>query len=147
MVSLPVLLSGFVTFRNISLVPFVLLAIYFLLLFLLTIPWVQRQQVITFPFISIASSHFRSATYAHKIYPGGHHSKDFGFHGFGDKQVTEFDLKTADGETLNAWHVLPLNVYAEHRSAIVNGSAKAFNLLRDNPDAKVVVYCMSFRQS
>ncbi|KAI2486205.1 hypothetical protein Ptr902_00338 [Pyrenophora tritici-repentis] len=35
--------------------------------------------------------------------------------GFLRNQVTPFQLKTLDGETLHAWHVLPLETYRKHQ--------------------------------
>ncbi|KAF2214577.1 hypothetical protein CERZMDRAFT_110203 [Cercospora zeae-maydis SCOH1-5] len=41
-------------------------------------------------------------------------------HGFAPNQVTPFNLSTPDGETLYAWHVLPLDCYTRHETAILN---------------------------
>lgn len=67
--------------------------------------------------------------------------------GFAKHQITPFNISTPDGETLYAWHVLPLNVYAKHRESLVSGHAgdlqewRAAILSRvtqDSPDATVV---------
>nr|POE77680.1 isoform 2 of protein abhd12b [Quercus suber] len=38
--------------------------------------------------------------------------------GFSKNQVTPFNLHTPDGETLYAWHVLPLDAYARHERSL-----------------------------
>src|ERR1700744_729893 len=38
--------------------------------------------------------------------------------GFLRNQVTPFELKTPDGETLHAWHVLPLETYRKNEKAL-----------------------------
>lgn len=62
--------------------------------------------------------------------------------GFLRNQVTPFQLITPDGETLHAWHVLPLETYRRNENAIRNQPAGlrqdikeslAFRLLRDDP--------------
>ncbi|KAI5370226.1 Putative alpha/beta hydrolase-1 [Septoria linicola] len=74
-------------------------------------------------------------------------------HGFASNQVTPFNLSTADGETLYAWHILPLDQYARHEKAIraeqrpLDGpvpdftQTTAFKVLRSNQPtpARVVV--------
>ncbi|ORY19857.1 Alpha/Beta hydrolase protein [Clohesyomyces aquaticus] len=70
---------------------------------LLTNPWFQRH-----------------ALYMHKINSGywNNVSNPESF-GFAKGQVTPFNLSTSDGETLFCWHVLPLDVYLNHESEIV----------------------------
>ncbi|KAF2437591.1 alpha/beta-hydrolase [Karstenula rhodostoma CBS 690.94] len=69
--------------------------------------------------------------------------------GFLRSQVTPFHLKTSDGETLHAWHVLPLDIYQQHESELIAEPAGlcqdiekrlSFELLRDDPTAKLVIY-------
>ncbi|KAI1269960.1 alpha/beta-hydrolase [Xylariaceae sp. FL1019] len=69
--------------------------------------------------------------------------------GFLRNQVTPFTLKTADGHSLHAWHVLPLKLYQEHEAELIHQSlghasditqTRGFKLLRDNPDALLVLY-------
>jgi len=64
-------------------------------------------------------------------------------------QVTPFQLKTPDGETLHAWHVLPLEIYRKNEKALRNEPAGlchdiedrlGFKLLRDDPGAQLVIY-------
>ncbi|EMC94814.1 hypothetical protein BAUCODRAFT_36073 [Baudoinia panamericana UAMH 10762] len=38
--------------------------------------------------------------------------------GYSKHQVTPFELPTPDGETLYAWHILPLDVYARHEQSL-----------------------------
>lgn len=69
--------------------------------------------------------------------------------GFLRNQVTPFHLKTPDGETLHAWHVLPLETYRQHQEELrsePDGLCEdikqrlSFKLLRDDPTAQLVVY-------
>ncbi|RMX80031.1 hypothetical protein D0869_07866 [Hortaea werneckii] len=62
----------------------------------------------------------RFALYAHKIntlFLGDNLSDPEQF-GFSNKQVTPFNLPTPDGETLYAWHILPLDVYTRNAKSI-----------------------------
>ena len=69
--------------------------------------------------------------------------------GFLHNQVTPFFVSTNDGEKLYAWHVLPLGLYNRHQDELraqPSGSTGditsrlAFQLLRDDPDARLVIY-------
>ncbi|KAJ9605920.1 hypothetical protein H2200_009769 [Cladophialophora chaetospira] len=69
--------------------------------------------------------------------------------GFLRNQVTPFQLKTPDGETLHAWHVLPLETYRENQNALRDEptglcrnitSRIGFQLLKDDPTAQLVIY-------
>ncbi|KAH6988492.1 abhydrolase domain-containing protein 12B [Ilyonectria destructans] len=69
--------------------------------------------------------------------------------GYLHNQVTPFTLKTRDGETLHAWHILPVGLYQKHEkqllaepSEVVPDIAQSlgFQLLRDDPDALLVLY-------
>lgn len=69
--------------------------------------------------------------------------------GFLHNQVTPFALNTADGETLHAWHILPLGLYRRHEERILeepSGLAPdfkqrlAFELLRGDPESLLVLY-------
>ncbi|KAI7281155.1 hypothetical protein KC345_g4279 [Hortaea werneckii] len=62
----------------------------------------------------------RFALYAHKIntlFLGDNLSDPEQF-GFSKNQVTPFSLPTPDGETLYAWHILPLDVYTRNEISI-----------------------------
>ncbi|KAI5918654.1 Alpha/Beta hydrolase protein [Camillea tinctor] len=68
--------------------------------------------------------------------------------GFARNQVTPFSLKTVDGETLYAWHILPLRTYLKHEgilqsdpTALSNDitKTKSFDILRDDPSARLVI--------
>lgn len=72
-------------------------------------------------------------------------------YGFAKHQVTPFNLTTPDGETLYAWHVLPINVYTSNEKTILSEErsagpvedftkTSAFHYLAQG-DAKVVVTC------
>jgi abhydrolase domain-containing protein 12 len=69
--------------------------------------------------------------------------------GFLRNQVTPFTLQTPDGQTLHAWHVLPLGLYQQHESqlrqeptGIVTDITERLScqLLRDDPDSLLVLY-------
>lgn len=69
--------------------------------------------------------------------------------GFLRNQVTPFHLKTPDGETLHAWHVLPLEVYRQNQEDLRQEKVGlcsnieerlSFKLLRDDPTSQLVVY-------
>jgi abhydrolase domain-containing protein 12 len=69
--------------------------------------------------------------------------------GFLRNQVTPFHLATPDGETLHAWHILPLETYRQNEQALKSESIGfchdikerlAFRLLKADPDAKLVLY-------
>lgn len=71
--------------------------------------------------------------------------------GFAHHQATPFYIPTPDGEKLHAWHVLPLGAYLEKQPALLaqgpDGgliddfeSTLNFRLLRENPDARLVLY-------
>ncbi|KAI0156553.1 alpha/beta-hydrolase [Xylariaceae sp. FL1272] len=69
--------------------------------------------------------------------------------GFLRNQVTPFTLETADGHSVHAWHILPLRLYREHEARLIHQSpghapdvtqTLGFRLLRDDPDALLVLY-------
>lgn len=69
--------------------------------------------------------------------------------GFLRNQVTPFHLNTPDGETLHAWHILPLEIYRTHQEALRGKptglcrdikESLSFNLLKENPKAQLVIY-------
>jgi len=72
--------------------------------------------------------------------------------GFLRNQVTPFTLTTSDGETIHAWHILPHQLYLKHQDELhqqpsgtfvdpdVLSSRLPFKLLRDDPDALLVLY-------
>jgi abhydrolase domain-containing protein 12 len=69
--------------------------------------------------------------------------------GFLHNQVTPFSIGTPDGETLHAWHVLPSELYRRNERQLIEQpsgfapditSRLAFQLLRDDPDARLVLY-------
>ncbi|KAF3036599.1 hypothetical protein E8E12_007894 [Didymella heteroderae] len=69
--------------------------------------------------------------------------------GFLRNQVTPFHLTTPDGETLHAWHVLPLEAYRQHQDEFRKQptglrpdieSCLSFKLLKNDPTAQLVVY-------
>lgn len=69
--------------------------------------------------------------------------------GFLRNQATPFSIKCPTGGALFAWHVLPIELYRQHESALVaepSGfvsditSRYAFKLLRDDPEARLVLH-------
>ena len=96
-----------------------------------------------------------SALYAHKFNTLFLHDIDDGERfGFAKGQITAFNIRTPDGETLYAWHILPLDVYARNEKQLrdepqASGpvedfeSSLAFELLSLSPNSKVVVSCAS----
>ncbi|KAK3388624.1 Alpha/Beta hydrolase protein [Sordaria brevicollis] len=113
--------------------------VYALFLGLVSIPYVQRF-----------------AVYAHKVntlwWPPHNPNRPERW-GFAKNQVTPFTLKTIDNQTLYAWHILPLGLYAKHEAALAaqdrssSGgfvsditSSLNFKLLRNDPEARLVLY-------
>ncbi|KAI4147376.1 MAG: hypothetical protein LQ340_005590 [Diploschistes diacapsis] len=69
--------------------------------------------------------------------------------GFLRNQVTPFSIRTSDGESLYAWHILPVELYRKHEMSLVAEpigfvsditSRLAFTLLRDDPQARLIVH-------
>lgn len=71
--------------------------------------------------------------------------------GFAHHQATPFYIPTSDGEKLHAWHVLPLGAYLKNERALLAQGPEGglagrfqdslnFRLLRDNPNARLVLY-------
>ncbi|KAJ4860591.1 hypothetical protein T069G_05579 [Trichoderma breve] len=69
--------------------------------------------------------------------------------GFLHNQVTPFTLDTSDGETLHAWHILPLGLYRTYEKELIAEPAGialditsrlGFKLLREDPESLLVLY-------
>lgn len=69
--------------------------------------------------------------------------------GFLHNQVTPFEIKSASGKALYAWHVLPVELYRQHEQKLLTQptglspditSHLAFQLLRDDPEALLVIH-------
>src|SRR5689334_21080674 len=99
---------------------------YFVFLGLLTIPFFQDQAIYLH---GITLTWFKDVSIAEQW-------------GFLRNQVTPFTLRTPDGVTLHAWHILPLGLYRQHEEELVKqpeGIAvdvtdrTSFKLLRDDP--------------
>lgn len=79
--------------------------------------------------------------------------------GFAPRQVTSFQVDTPDGESLHAWHILPLGEYLRHEEALLAQEVPAarasggrglravdvrqtlnLRMLRDDPDARLVIH-------
>lgn len=74
--------------------------------------------------------------------------------GFASRQVTPFNISTPDGETLYAWHILPLGLYAKHEAEILRQEHElgeditttiGFRLLAKDPEARLVINCKDFQ--
>ncbi|KAI9743556.1 MAG: hypothetical protein M1818_002871 [Claussenomyces sp. TS43310] len=109
----------------------VVVAIYGLALLAFVHPWIQRHVL-----------------YAHKVQTWWYDLNKPEQWGFAKNQITPFNLTTPDNETLYAWHVMPLELYAKHEVEILqqpSGCAeditktKAFRLLQDDPNARLIV--------
>lgn len=69
--------------------------------------------------------------------------------GFLRNQVTPFQLNTPDGETLHAWHILPLDTYRDNEKALRNEPTGfchdikkrlGFKILKADPRSQLVIY-------
>ncbi|KAK0649037.1 Alpha/Beta hydrolase protein [Cercophora newfieldiana] len=111
----------------------VLLAIYVAFLVLGSTPFFQR--------------HF---LYAHKVNTLWWHKIDRPeYWGFAKNQVTPFSLKTCDGQTLYAWHIMPLPAYLKHERKLAAQSdgfcdditiTENLKVLREDPNSRLIVY-------
>ncbi|MCJ1266952.1 hypothetical protein MMC22_006837 [Lobaria immixta] len=68
--------------------------------------------------------------------------------GYLKNQVRPFNISTLDGETLFAWHVLPLALYAKHENLLLDeptdfsvdiADTAAFKLLSRDPESRLVI--------
>ncbi|KAI1333857.1 alpha/beta-hydrolase [Xylariaceae sp. FL0016] len=68
--------------------------------------------------------------------------------GFATNQVTPFSLSSVDGESIYAWHILPLATYLEHEEKLQAQPSgfshditktESFKVLKDDPDARLVI--------
>lgn len=94
-----------------------------------------------------------SALYANKFNTLFYHDvNDAEQFGFLKGQVTPFNIQTPDGQTLYAWHVLPIDISARNEQLLRGerrlkgplddvSTASAFKLLAEDPAARVVVSC------
>ncbi|KAK8073013.1 hypothetical protein PG996_006361 [Apiospora saccharicola] len=92
----------------------------------------------------------RHFLYAHKLNTLFWHDIDKPeYWGFARNQVTPFPIQTSDGETLYAWHILPLQAYLKNEDKLQAQpagyvedvtSTESFRILREDPDARLVVY-------
>lgn len=69
--------------------------------------------------------------------------------GFLRCQTTPFSIESSNGGSLYAWHILPIELYRQHELSLIaepSGFASditsrlAFKLLRDDPDARLVIH-------
>ncbi|KAK3313142.1 Alpha/Beta hydrolase protein [Apodospora peruviana] len=69
--------------------------------------------------------------------------------GFAQNQVTPFNLKTADDQSIYAWHILPLPLYGQHEAQLIaqpTGFCEDitqtvnFKLLNEDPTSQLIVY-------
>ncbi|KAL6789408.1 alpha/beta-hydrolase [Trichoderma sp. SZMC 28012] len=68
--------------------------------------------------------------------------------GFAKNQVTPFGLQTSDGETIYAWHIMPLPLYLQHETTVATQDlgfckdftqTESFRLLANDPDARLII--------
>ena len=99
----------------------------------------------------LTTNYFQThAVYLHAFQMTG--SKDLSvpeMFGFLRGQVTPFWLQSSGGNRLFAWHVLPIGLYRKHEAKLITEptglapditSTTGFSLLRDDPDARLVIY-------
>jgi len=69
--------------------------------------------------------------------------------GFLRNQITPFRLRTSDGESLHAWHILPLETYRKHQKELREEPTGlcvdiedrlSFKLLKGDPSARLILY-------
>ncbi|KAK0725216.1 Alpha/Beta hydrolase protein [Lasiosphaeris hirsuta] len=92
----------------------------------------------------------RHFLYAHKVHSLWFYDPDEPeYYGFAKNQVTPFSLSTEDGQSLYAWHVLPLPLYAQHEERVVAQASgfcnditqtENFKILKADPVARLVIY-------
>ena len=124
---------AYLVFKHVSISAAVLVGLYASLLGLLTTSFFQAHVV-----------------YLHKIQKTW--SKDLNVpesFGFLRSQTTPFAIKSSAGGPLYAWHILPVELYRQHEAALLaepSGFATditsrfAFKLLRDDPDARLIIH-------
>lgn len=120
-------------FKHISIWAAVLIGLYAGLLGLLTTPFFQAHVV-----------------YLHKIQMTWFKDLDVReMFGFLRSQTTPFPIQSSTGESLYAWHILPIELYRQYESALIaepSGFAEditsrfAFKLLRDDPEARLIIH-------
>ncbi|UKZ48790.1 hypothetical protein TrVGV298_003022 [Trichoderma virens] len=68
--------------------------------------------------------------------------------GFAKNQVTPFGLQTSDGETIYAWHIMPLPLYLQHETTVATQDmgfcndftqTESFRLLASDPEARLII--------
>ncbi|UKZ65467.1 uncharacterized protein TrAtP1_006664 [Trichoderma atroviride] len=68
--------------------------------------------------------------------------------GFAKNQVTPFQLQTPDGETIYAWHIMPLPLYLQHEATVATQKiglcdnftqTESFRLLANDPEARLII--------
>ena len=124
---------AFLVFKYASISAAVLVALYAGLLGLLTTSFFQAHVV-----------------YLHKIqmtwFKDLNVPENFGFL---RGQTTPFAIKSSAGGSLYAWHILPVELYRQHETALLAEPAGfalditsrfAFKLLRDDPDARLIIH-------
>ena len=69
-------------------------------------------------------------------------------------QVTPFQVKTSDGQTLYAWHILPRALYAKYENDLLHEKLESINefsktlaykLLVEDPESRLIINCESAR--
>lgn len=73
-----------------------------------------------------------------------------------ENQVTPFTLDAPGGVTLYLWHILPLATYTSNESTLSQTNRKAldeytssdaFRLLKEDPEARLILSCKSETRS
>ncbi|CAM1504683.1 Fc.00g022740.m01.CDS01 [Cosmosporella sp. VM-42] len=105
-----------------------------------------------FIFLGLGSTPFfqRHFLYAHKIHTlWWSDINNPEYWGFARNQVTPFALNTPDGETIYAWHILPLPLYLKNEAALAAQDTgfcqdflktESFRLLKEDPESRLILY-------
>ena len=69
--------------------------------------------------------------------------------GFLHNQVTPFGIPSSSGQTVYAWHILPIELYRKNEAALLADPSgyspdittrRSFELLRDDPEARLIIH-------
>lgn len=121
------------TLRSVAFALIASTGVYVLFIAILTIPFFQNQAIYL---NRVTLTWFQDLTTPEQW-------------GFLHNQVTPFTLPTTDGETLHAWHILPLELYRRNEDELLAESSGttedikkrlSFKLLRDDPSSLLVLY-------
>ncbi|OAA60587.1 hypothetical protein SPI_05711 [Niveomyces insectorum RCEF 264] len=102
-----------------------------------------------FMLLAISPYFQRHFLYSHRVLAWWQDANEPQQWGFAKNQVTPFYLHTEDGESIHAWHVLPLPAYRQHEAALQAQptglcrditTAESFRILKEDPTAQLIIY-------